>query len=118
MPNLLEEIKRDVSFIRSHDLQPKWYKVLKVPILLGAAVGYFVLFGGMKTAIFLNVFFGLALLVHLVYRSNTRRWSRSWLDFVVLEEAEEARADRIGKYYYTSIALNAVVAILISQMAG
>jgi hypothetical protein len=34
MARLFNEIKDDVSFIKSHTLQPKWYKVLKIFILL------------------------------------------------------------------------------------
>ena len=30
MTNLLDEIKVDLAFVRSHTLQPKWYKALKI----------------------------------------------------------------------------------------
>ena len=34
MPKLIEAIISDLKFIRSHTLQPKWYKILKVFLLL------------------------------------------------------------------------------------
>lgn len=115
MAKLLDEIKHDLSFIRSHTLQPGWYKVLKVFILLGIMVGYVFLFGWLKTLLFFAVFFSWTLVVHLVYRGKTRRWTRSWLDFVVVEENGEIKAERIGVFYYSAIVLNAILAFLISQ---
>jgi hypothetical protein len=41
---------------------------------------------------------------------------RSWLDFVVVEEGSEIKAKSIGKFYYMAIALNASIAVLISQV--
>lgn len=35
MSNLLDEIKLDLHFLKSHTLQPKWFKVLKVFYLTG-----------------------------------------------------------------------------------
>ena len=40
MTKLIREINHDLSFIKSHTLQPRWYKVLKVLILLAFLVGY------------------------------------------------------------------------------
>ena len=116
MAKLLEEIAHDAGFIRSHTLQPRWYKVLKVFILLGVLVGYYLLFGGRKTAVFLAVFMFLSLLLHLLYRAKTERWTRSWRDFVVVEENGERKTERIGRFYYTAIAVNAILALAISQI--
>ena len=52
MTKLLDEIKHDLNFIKSHTLQPKWYKILKVFMLLGFLVGYACLFGTLKTVVF------------------------------------------------------------------
>ena len=41
MSRLLEEIKTDLTFIRGHTLQPGWFKVLKVFILLAAIAGLY-----------------------------------------------------------------------------
>ena len=70
MSNLLEEIKLDVNFVKSHSLQPKWYKVLKVVMLAGFVVGYGYLFGLARTAVFLVSFLLLSLAVHLTYRAR------------------------------------------------
>jgi len=56
MSNLLDEIKVDVNLVRSHTLQPKWYKALKVVLLVGFVVGYGHLFGLARTAVFLGSF--------------------------------------------------------------
>ena len=113
---LLEEIKYDLDFIRSHSLQPKWYKFLKVFILVGFLVGYWLLFGFTKTIVFFAIFIFLSLFVHLLYRAKTNRFKKSWLDFVVVGEGDEIRAKSIGKFYYMTIVLNASLAVAISQV--
>ena len=40
MKKLLKEIKDDLNFIKSHTLQPKWYKIFKVFMILGFLTGY------------------------------------------------------------------------------
>jgi len=112
---LLEEIKYDLSFISTHSLQPKWYKFLKVLILVGFLAGYLLLFGLSATAVFFVAFLFLSFLVHMLYRTKTNRFKRSWLDFVVVEENNEIRAKSIGKFYYSAIVLNAILSLAISQ---
>lgn len=112
---LFQEIKLDLDFIKSHTLQPKWYKVLKVVILLGFLAGYASLFGWTKTAVFLALFMFLSLLVHLLYRANTHKWTSTWLDFVVSDENGEIKAKSIGKFYYSTVSLNALLSLTISQ---
>ncbi len=114
MTKLLQEIKEDVDFVKSHSLQPKWYKFLKVFILAGFLVGYYFLFGLTKTVIFFTIFLFLSFLVHLLYRAKTNKWKRSWLNFVVVEENNETKAKSIGKYYYSAIILNAILSVIIS----
>ena len=116
MSNLLDEIKVDVNFVRSHTLQPKWYKALKVVLLVGFLAGYGHLFGLARMAAFLVCFLVLSLVVHLVYRAKTQRFQRSWLDFVVAEENGKPVARSIGKFYYTAVALNAMLSVIISQL--
>ena len=115
MTKLIHEIKDDASFIKSHSLQPKWYKFLKIFILLGFLVGYGLLCGFKRVAVFLAVFIFLSLLVHLLYRGKTHKWEQSWLDFVVVEEGGETKATSIGMFYYTAVIFNASVALAISQ---
>jgi hypothetical protein len=115
MSNLLDEIKVDVNFVRSHTLQPNWYKALKVVILAGFLTGYGGLFGLARMAAFCASFILLSLVVHLIYRARTQRWRRSWLDFVVAEENGKRVAQSIGKFYYAAVVLNAVLAMILSQ---
>ena len=113
--NLLAEIRYDLNFIKLHTIQPQWYKLLKVFILVGFLVGYWRLFGFTKTVVFFAVFIFLSLFVHLLYRAKTNRFKRSWLDFVVIGEGNEIKAKSIGKFYYMAIVLNASIAVAISQ---
>ena len=116
MTKLLEEIKYDLRFVKSHSLQPKWYKVLKIFILLGFIAGYWTFFGLMKTIVFLVVFLLLSFFVHMLYRARTHKFTQSWLDFVVVEENGAIKAKSIGKFYYAAIVLNAAIAVTISQV--
>jgi hypothetical protein len=115
MSKLLEAIKVDVRFIRSHSLQPAWYKVLKVFVLMGILAGYWFFFGLIKTAVFLAAFLFLCLAVHLTYRIKTEVWTHTWLDFIVNEEHGQAKPVSIGKYYYSAILFNALLSLVISQ---
>ena len=116
MKNLLGEIKYDINFLQSHTMQPQWYKVLKVFILLGFVAGYYVLFGFWKTVIFVFVFMLLMLLIHFIYRIKTNKFQQNWLDFVVEETAEGVKAQSIGKFYYASIIINTLLSIIVSQI--
>lgn len=116
MAKLLDEIKYDMSFIKSHTLQPQWFKVAKIFILLGFLVGYICLFGWIKTALFFAVFIFLSSIVHLVYRVKTNKWKQSWLDFVIVEENGEMKTKRIGKFYYSAVILNVILSLIISQV--
>ena len=116
MSKLLPEIKDDLNFIKSHTLQPRWYKASKIFILTGFLVGYYYLFGFIKTVIFLAVFMLLMFLVHLVYRFKTKKYRQSWLDFVVEETDEGVKAKSIGRFYYGAIIFNASCSVIISQL--
>jgi hypothetical protein len=116
MARLLKEINDDLSFIRSHTLQPQWYKVVKILILVGFLAGYYYLFGFIKTLAFLAVFVFLMLLVHLVYRFKTDKFKKSWLDFVVVKTDAGVKTKSIGKFYYAAIILNALCSVLVSQL--
>ncbi|MBN1978151.1 MAG: hypothetical protein JW918_12210 [Anaerolineae bacterium] len=116
MVKLLDEIKYDMSFVKSHTLQPRWFKVAKSFILLGLLVGYTCLFGWIKTALFFATLIFLSCIVHLVYRVKTNRWKQSWLDFVVVEENGEMKPERIGKFYYSAVVLNIILSLVVSQV--
>jgi hypothetical protein len=115
MAKLLGEIRYDLSFMKSHTLQPQWFKVAKLFILLGFLVGYVCLFGWAKTVLFFATFVFLGSIVHLVYRVKTNKWKQSWLDFVVIEENGEMKTKRIGKFYYSAVIFNVVLSLVVSQ---
>jgi hypothetical protein len=115
MTKLIDEIKYDLNFLQSHTLQPKWFKILKVFILFGFLVGYYFLFGLVKTILFGITFIFLSALVHLIYRAKTKKWKQSWLDFVVIEENNKIETKRIGKFYYSAVIVNAILSFAISQ---
>ena len=116
MKKLLKEIKDDANFIKSHTLQPKWYKIFKVFMILGFLGGHLFLFGPLKTFVFCGVFFSLSLLVHLVYRVKTNKWTQSWLDFVLIEENNDIRAEKNGKFYYSFVIFNVIISLVASQV--
>jgi hypothetical protein len=115
MAKLLREVKNDVAFVRSHTLQPAWYKYLKIFILLGVLAIYWRLWGMPKTVVFLLSFLMLSLLLHLTYRAGTHKFQKSWLDFKVVEEDGKPRAKSIGIFYYAAILINVIIAALLSQ---
>ncbi len=114
MPKWIDEIKYDLNFLKSHTLQPQWFKIVKVFILIFFLAGYYSLFGLNKTILFFAVFIFLMLIVHFTYRSKTKKYTVSWLDFVVNQKGAEPQ--RIGKYYYPAIILNVAIAFIISQL--
>ena len=113
MSNLLDEIKYDLNFLKSHTLQPRWYKVLKVFILVGFLVGYYFLFGLAATILFITTFISLMLVVHITYRIKTNRFTQNWLDFIIIDDGEQKKK-RIGKYYYPAIIVNMMIAFIVS----
>jgi hypothetical protein len=108
----------DARFVRGHRLQPGWYKALKVVILLAAVGAYLVLFGPTRTAVFVAVFLALSLVLHLVYRAGTHRFTATWLDFRVEERDGTMTPVSIGRVYYSAIAVFALIAFAASQLAG
>ncbi len=116
MSNFLEEIKFDLNFLKSHTLQPKWFKILKVFILIGFLVGYYFLFGLTATILFLVTFISLMVVVHFTYRIKTNKFTTNWLDFIVIGNSGGRKTKRIGKYYYPAIIVNALISFIISQV--
>jgi hypothetical protein len=116
MGNIFKEIKYDVTFVKYHNLQPKWFKIGKIFILLFGLVGLYLLFGITKTILFFLFFVILMLLVHLIYRNNTLKFTKSWLDYIIVEEDAKKVTKRIGLYYYIFIIINAIIAFVLSQL--
>jgi len=116
MKKIINEIVYDAKFIKGHTLQPQWYKILKVFLLLGLIIGYYLIFGGIKTLVFFGCFFGLGLVLHVVYRIKTKKFTQSWLDFKVTDNDGQLEYQRIGIYYYLAVAINGIVSFVISQV--
>jgi hypothetical protein len=116
MTKLIDEIKYDLNYLKSHTLQPKWFKIFKVFILLGVFAGYYFLFGPTATIFFFATFFSLMLIVHFIYRIKTNKFTRSWLDFVVIEGDEKLKTKKIGKYYYSAVIISVAMALIVSQI--
>jgi fatty acid desaturase len=116
MSKLIDEIKYDLSFLKSHTLQPKWFKILKVFILFGFLTGYVLLFGWAAMFLFFITFVLLMAVVHFTYRIKTKKYTRNWLDFDVVDESAERKTKRIGKYYYPAIIVNAILSFILSQL--
>jgi len=106
-------MKHDLNFLKSHTLQPKWYKILKVFILICFLLGYHFLFGLVATIFFFMTFIALMLVVHFTYRIKTNRFTKNWLDFIVIVDGEQKKK-RIGKYYYPAIVVNLIVSFIVS----
>ena len=115
---LLNEFIHDFKFIRSHTLQPKWYKVFKIVLVLVVISGYYLIFGSAKTIILALAFFGLSSIVHIMYRVKTRKFTKTWLDFVVVEDGDHTRAESIGRFYYLAVILNVIISCVLSQIVG
>jgi uncharacterized membrane protein HdeD (DUF308 family) len=114
MKNIWEGIISDAKYIRDHELQPKWYKIFKTFLVLVGAYAFFQVFGGRKTLVFLGCFFTLGLVLHLVYRINTRQFTQTWLDFVIEDVDGELKTKPIGIYYYLAILVNLILSFLAS----
>jgi hypothetical protein len=118
MAKLVKEIQYDVNFVRTHTLQPAWYKYLKIFILVGVLGAYWWFWGLTKTLIFLLVFLILSFLLHMIYRIRTHKFQQSWMDFKVVEVDGKPRAKSIGLFYYAAILVNAVIALVVSHGLG
>ena len=113
MGKIGEEIKYDLNFLRSHTLQPKWYKILKIFILLGFLLGFYFLFGLARTALFFACFVAFTLVIQFTYRIKTKKYTQNWLDFR-LEKDADGKPKRIGKYYYSAVILSAILSFVLS----
>ncbi len=51
--NLPGGIKSDIDFVKGHTLQPAWYKVFKIFLILIVIAAYWFFFGFIKTILFL-----------------------------------------------------------------
>ncbi|MBN2352676.1 MAG: hypothetical protein JXD23_08930 [Spirochaetales bacterium] len=112
----LRDLKKDVQFIKGHTLQPAWFKVVKIVFLIGIVVASLFIFGVVRTAVWVLVFLSLALIVHFVYRAKTKVFTKSWLDFKVVEKNGKPEYKRIGAFYYSFVIASFAAAIVIALL--
>ena len=62
------------------------------------------------------VFFSLGMVIHLAYRIKTNRFTKTWLDFVVVEEGDKVKAKRIGVFYYFGVGISLALSFVLSQL--
>jgi len=103
----LQELAFDIEYLKNHTLQPSWFKVLKIFILIAVFIVYTLFFGLSKTLLFIAIFFLFGLLIHYTYRIKTKRYTLSWADFRVKEENGKLITERIGIIYYSAVILSA-----------
>ena len=115
---IIKEIKKDINFIKKHTLQPAWWKITKIFMLLGSLTIIFYIFGILKTIIWFSIVLILGLIIHFIYRIKTHTYTKSWMDFKVLEKEGKLTYGRIGFLYYILVViifLIATITILLVQ---
>ena len=78
---ITDDIKKDIHFLKGHTLQPEWLKILKIFVLAGYIAMIYLVFGLLKTIIWVSIFILLGLIIHFTYKINTQGYTRSWMDF-------------------------------------
>ena len=106
---IINEFKKDISFIIHHKLQPKWFKLFKILLLLSVITFYFFFFGLLKTCIWLSTFVFSALVIHFLYRFKTQSYSKSWMDFQVKKTETGSEYKRIGLLYYSLVFISFII---------
>jgi hypothetical protein len=102
---IINEIKKDVFFIKGHTLQPKWFKFIKIIFLITIFVISIFIFGVIKAVIWFLSFLFLGFLIHMLYRIKTNTFTRSWMDFHVTKSEKGLEYKRIGILYYSLVFL-------------
>ena len=108
-----KEIKKDIEFLKKHTLQPKWWKITKVFVLLGSLVLIYFIFGIIKTIIWISIIIVLATIVHFTYRIKTHTYTKSWMDFKVKEVEGRRTFERIGLFYYSLVVFIFLIATVV-----
>jgi hypothetical protein len=110
---LKDEIKTDVEFLKKHDLQPKWWKIIKVFVLAGIVAALVVVFDWMAALLW----FGTVLVcmggVHFMYRIKTKKYTAAWADFRV-DPKDKKR--KFGLLYYPLVAGSFALAFVVMML--
>jgi hypothetical protein len=109
---IIKEIKNDINFLKKHTLQPAWWKITKIFVLLGSLIIIFFIFGILKTIIWFSIVLILGVIIHFVYRIKTHTYTKSWMDFKVIEKEGKLTYGRIGFFYYTLVVIMFLIATI------
>jgi len=110
---IIKEIKKDINFIKKHTLQPAWWKITKIFVLLGSLMIIFYIFGIVKTIIWFSIVLILGIINHFMYRIKTHAYTKLWMDFKVMEKEGKLIYGRIGLLYYTIVIIIFLIATMI-----
>lgn len=108
-----KEIIKEINFIKNHTLQPAWWKITKIFVLLGVLIIIFLVFGMLKTLIWFSILIILALILHFTYRIKTSAYTKSWMDFKVKKVKGKLTYARIGFFYYSLVILMFLIATVV-----
>ncbi|MDD8025070.1 MAG: hypothetical protein PHI34_01055 [Acidobacteriota bacterium] len=112
---LRDEIRTDISFLKGHDLQPKWWKFGKILFLTGIIVALVLIWGWVSALVWFAVFVACANVVHFMYRAKTNKYTVDWADFRI---DPKNRRRKFGTLYYplvaASLALATIIMLLLS----
>jgi cytochrome c biogenesis factor len=78
----------------------------------------FYIFGILKTIIWFSIVLILGAIIHFIYRIKTHTYTKSWMDFKVIEKEGKLTYGRISFLYYTLVViifLIATITILLVQ---
>lgn len=107
-------IKTDLDFLKRHDLQPGWWKLGKVVVLVGIIVALVLTRGWRAALIWVATMLLCMGTVHFIYRAKTRKYTVAWADFRV--DPNDKRR-RFGTLYYPLVASAFVLASLVMLLA-
>jgi hypothetical protein len=78
----------------------------------------FYIFGILKTIIWFSIVLILGVIIHFIHRIKTHTYTKSWMDFKVIEKEGKLTYGRISFLYYTLVViifLIATITILLVQ---
>lgn len=118
MSKVIREIVDDLSFIRSHPLEPHRSMVFKIFMIPGFLAGFCFLFGMIKTILFLITFLILKLGGSHGLSGESQDVEAQLARSVLPEEDGEPKATGIGKFCYTVVVVNLLISPAINRLLG
>lgn len=75
MRSLTPTIRREMEVAFSRHAQPVWFRLLKWAVFISVS---FLLWDTDGFVTFVSLFVAGGITLHLIWRHNTQRWTRSW----------------------------------------